>query len=155
MHLSWKCPGLFLRTGTWPKIQAIELDDHLFVCIFCSVTCLQRVLRVSHVSYLPPGTKIITNQSNLVNLRLEDKFNSSKYIMLPECFFCNYKTYINSKTNKRSVKKRYTLQTQKMHCNASLSLLPPWSLLIPAKSTFFIFHFFIFSFFDKIRAHNF
>ncbi len=59
--LSWKCPGHVpdislghghIQKSCWQN----WMISHIF-CRICSVMCPQRVLRVSHVSSLPPGTK--------------------------------------------------------------------------------------------------
>ncbi len=114
---------------------------HIF-CRICSVRCPQRVLQVSHMSSIPPGTKKLVNQPNLTNSSLEDKFDSSVYILLPKSFLWNYKTNINSKMKKMRLKEKIFFANTKIASRSKSHLSPP---LCPSCS----FHFFLFFYFDK------
>ncbi len=59
--LSWKCPSHVLAMSSgWGHVQKSQGQNQKaihFLSIICSVTCLQRVLTVSHMSSLPPVAK--------------------------------------------------------------------------------------------------
>ncbi len=110
---------------------------------------------LSHVSAACPQSQSCVlsstwNEKTFKSTSLDDKFDSSVYILLPKFFFCNYKTNLIPKWKNRGFKKRIALQTQKCIAKQISSLSPLMPLLFPDK-----IHFFIFSFFATIWAHNF
>ncbi len=136
-YLSWKCPrhvpNMSLGQGHVLKSQGQNQMASHILCIF-SFMCTSES-NTGPLFHLEPKNLLIIQ---IFQVHLP---NSSIQFILPEFFFWNYKTNINSKITNRGVKKRLVLQTQKVHHKANLisSLLcPSWSC---QKITFLFFIF--------------
>ncbi len=148
--MSWKCPGHVLGTGTCPKIPGTESDGRPFFWIFCSVTCPQHVLGVSHVSNTLKNTKKKRTQINLI-------FRMCDWMIIRfhcKIFYCNFafaitKQLLIPKKKKMEVTTKDLLR-KTLWSKSLLSppLYPSWSRI---KLFFFILSFFINYWSHKIK----